>query len=99
MQQLQKLLVFAAGKLAPLIGVEDGRCAKPVYSVPYRLQDRLYTHGIGEIQPTIFLLYQLMVAVRYMWLRRSLMYVVLIDYAWLGKEIVLLRGKYGTIAA
>lgn len=74
MQLLQKLLVLAVGKLAALVGVEDGGYTETVHGVAYRIQDGGCTPRVSErFQPTIFLLYQSMMAVRYMWLRWSLM--------------------------
>ena len=49
MQLLHKLPVLAAGKLAALVGVEDGRRAETVHGVPYRLQDGLHPQCVGEV--------------------------------------------------
>ena len=73
-QVLQKLLALAAGKLAALVGV----LRSPVHQIcpqrPVSPPGRIVRPGYHRrFQTTIFLLYQSMIAVRYMWLRRSLM--------------------------
>ena len=49
MKLLQQLRIFAGGKLAALIGVEDRRCTESVHGIAHSLQNGLYPQCIGEV--------------------------------------------------